>query len=98
MLNLSVETEGHRDAKDFELCTVVPVGSWVGGDLVLYELGLVLDLASCDVAAFRSADITHFNLDLQGYRASVVLHTDRDLLRAASSNRVHSDHGVMNGC
>lgn len=77
MLNISVSTHGHRDAMDKKICVVAPFGLWKGGELCLFEVGLVLKLKPGDVVIFPSCDITHFNLAFQGLRASLVLHSDR---------------------
>ena len=41
-VNINVVTRAHRDVKDETLCIVLVVGSFDGGELVLWELGLVL--------------------------------------------------------
>ena len=48
-----------------------------GGQLCLYELGLVFDSAVGDMVVFQSSKETHFNLHIRGVRASLVLHCDR---------------------
>jgi predicted 2-oxoglutarate/Fe(II)-dependent dioxygenase YbiX len=59
------------------ICMILVISDCEGGELVLYEPGLVLDLRSGDVAIFPSDDITHFNLHFRGKRASLVFHTDK---------------------
>jgi len=66
VLNINAVTKAHRDRKDYQLCLVIPVGTFEGGELCLLETGLVLDLKAGDLAVFRSSDITHFNLHFQG--------------------------------
>lgn len=77
VLNIGVSTQGHRDSKDKRICVVMPFGDWKGGELCLFEAGIVLKLHPGDVVIFRSCDITHFNLTFEGLRASLVLHTDK---------------------
>jgi hypothetical protein len=79
VINFNVSTRIHRDGKDEKICLVLPVSDddCVGGELVLYEPGVVLKLKSGDLAIFRSADISHFNLHYVGERASYVFNTDR---------------------
>ena len=43
-VNINVVTRAHRDVKDETLCVVLVVGSFDGGELVLWEQGLVLEL------------------------------------------------------
>ena len=77
VINLNVATLAHRDSGDKSLCVVMPIGDFSGGDLCLYEPGIVLSLRSGDFVAFPSFQITHFNLHYTGCRASIVLHTDK---------------------
>ena len=76
MVNINVSTKVHRDGKDLRACLVMPIGSFVGGDLALVEPGLVVPLRSGDAILFPSCDFSHFNLDYVGRRASLVCHTD----------------------
>lgn len=77
VLNFCVSTRGHRDFIDHRICVVIPYGNWTGGDICLYELGLVIALNPGDILIFKSCDITHFNLHFEGQRGSIVLHSDR---------------------
>jgi hypothetical protein len=77
VLNFCVSTSGHRDLMDKRICVVIPFGVWQGGEICLYELGLVIKLKAGDIVVFPSCDITHFNLHFSGLRGSLVLHSDR---------------------
>ena len=81
VINLNVVTAAHRDSKDESICLVLAIGDFEGGELVLYEPGLVIPLRNGDFIVFCSCDITHFNLHYKGRRASVVLHTDREMVK-----------------
>lgn len=85
-INLNIRSEAHRDLMDKNICLVVPLGNFEGGELVLVEQGLVLALSSGDVVVFRSAEATHFNLDYKGERASFVLYTDQNVATWADSH------------
>jgi hypothetical protein len=61
------------------LCVAVPYGTWDEGQLVLFELGIGLDLRPLDIVIFYSAYTTHFNMRYTGKRGSVVLNTDRTI-------------------
>jgi hypothetical protein len=76
VVNFCVSCNGHRDWIDKLLCVVIPFGDWEGGELVLYELGLVIKLKPGDILIFPSCHITHFNLHFSGLRGSLVLHSD----------------------
>ncbi|TFK62691.1 hypothetical protein BDN72DRAFT_737059, partial [Pluteus cervinus] len=62
-LNLCVATSAHKDRNDKAICAVIPFGEWTGGELCLYEPGLVFDIKPGDIFIFPSAKVTHFNLD-----------------------------------
>jgi predicted 2-oxoglutarate/Fe(II)-dependent dioxygenase YbiX len=81
VVNINVMTRGHRDGKDLEACVVMPIGDFEGGELVLAELGLVVELKNGDVIIFPSHKLTHFNLHYKGTRASFVFHTDASAIK-----------------
>ena len=81
VINLNVVTTAHRDAKDSCACLVLAIGDFEGGELVLYEPGLVIPLQNGDFVVFSSYHITHFNLHYRGRRSSIVLHTDREMVK-----------------
>lgn len=81
VININVVTAAHRDSKDDSVCLVLAIGDFEGGELVLYEPGLVIPLRNGDFVVFPSSEITHFNLHYKGRRASVVLHTDREMVK-----------------
>ncbi|EIN03316.1 hypothetical protein PUNSTDRAFT_139665 [Punctularia strigosozonata HHB-11173 SS5] len=76
VVNVAVATDGHRDSMDMDICVLAAIGDWEGGEIVFYELGVVIDLKPGDICWFRSTDITHFNLHFKGLRASFVLTND----------------------
>jgi hypothetical protein len=96
VVNLNVCTEAHRDAKDKDLCLVLAIGDFKGGALCLLEPGLVLELMSGDIAVFRSAEVTHFNLHYAGKRASLVLSSDREFQKWQASYNQWKGHAHMN--
>jgi hypothetical protein len=76
VININVATKIHRDP-DHVGCLVLVIGNeFEGGELVLYEPGIVLQLKNGDVVLFPSAKVSHLNLHYRGIRASMVLHTD----------------------
>lgn len=77
MVNCNVSTRGHRDWGDQDICMIIVISDCSGGELCLYEPGMVLKLRNGDMAVFTSADTTHFNLHFQGRRSSFVFHSDR---------------------
>lgn len=87
VINLNVSTMAHRDSKDDSICLVLPIGDFVGGNLCLYEPGLVVPLRNGDIIAFPSLHLTHFNLHYNGRRASMVLHTDREMMKWREDDR-----------
>ncbi|KLO11765.1 hypothetical protein SCHPADRAFT_941756 [Schizopora paradoxa] len=91
VLNINCATNIHRDPKDQTLCMVIPFGNFAGGELVLEELGLVLQLAHGDVVAFLSGKISHFNLHFHGQRGSLVLHSDSHLTHWNKTKQAFTD-------
>ena len=79
VININVATAAHRDSKDDSVCLVLAVGDFEGGDLVLYEPGLVFSMRNGDFIVVPSCKLTHFNLHYKGRRASIVLHTDKEM-------------------
>lgn len=77
VINLNSYTKVHRDGLDLGGCLVMAIGKFAGGELCLYEPGLVILLRSGDFVIFPSHQITHFNRPYTGQRASLVCHTDR---------------------
>ena len=92
VINLNVATAAHRDSKDERICLVLAVGDFEGGELVLYEPGLVIPLRNGDFVLFPSCDLTHFNLHYIGRRASIVLHTDREISKWHNGRNGWSDN------
>src|SRR5579872_6068218 len=80
VVNLGAETGAHNDPDDLLLCAVIPFGNWEGGELCLFQPGLVLELSPGDIAVFPSDKITHFNMPMEGLRGSIVLSTDACML------------------
>ena len=92
ILNLGVETAGHIDSMDDGLCAVIPFGNWLGGELCLSQLGLVLQLQPGDVVLFPSDQIAHFNLQMSGLRGSIVLSTDKTMRGWVEDRNMWGDH------
>jgi len=77
VINFCASTKAHRDTGDKGWCTAITFAACEGGQLCLYELGLVFDCGVGDMVVFQSSKQTHFNLHIKGIRASLVLHSDR---------------------
>jgi hypothetical protein len=94
VLNIQVCTEAHVDVNDTEVCIVVPFGQYEGGELVLHEAGLVLELKEGDILVFPSHRLTHFNLHFTGIRGSVVMHSDKEV-KSWNANRNGWDNHIV---
>ena len=94
MVNIGAQLEPHTDPKDDGLCVVIPFGSWKGGELCLYDAGIVLELEPGDVVLFPSDRITHFNLEVEGLCGSLVMATDRDIKGSWMENRNNWGHAI----
>jgi len=76
VINFCASTKAHRDSRDNGWCTTFTFASCEGGQLCLYELGLVFDCGVGDMVVFQSSEQTHFNLHIKGTHGSLVLHCD----------------------
>jgi hypothetical protein len=63
----------HRDFKDYGLSCLVPWGEYEGGDLVLVQLGMKVELRPGDAFLFRSCEIVHLIEEPKGSRGVVTL-------------------------
>ena len=78
VVNINVCTLMHQDMMDARICVVIALGDFEGGQLVLVEPGLVINLKAGEGVAFDSRRITHLNLYYKGKRMSLVLHSDKE--------------------
>lgn len=69
----------------------------MGGDLCLYQPGLMLLLCSEDAVIFHSCEVTHFNLTYTGKQASLVLHSDREGLKWVDGKMCWARNLYFNG-
>jgi len=79
VLNINAITHGHRDDKDAGSCIVIPVfllDGMIGGELVLEELGIIINFMPGDILLFKSKHISHYNLHFKGVRLSLVIQSD----------------------
>ena len=53
-INFNVATKGHKDSMDKAVCLVLAITNARGGDLVLHEPGIVVDLKNGDIIIFKS--------------------------------------------
>ena len=79
VLNIRACTKAHWDHLDAQnICVLLFLGNWKGGDLILYEPSLRFTVSRGDILMFPSAKIMHFNMHYEGLRLTLVFHTDRD--------------------
>jgi hypothetical protein len=95
VLNIQVCTEAHVDTNDDTICIVIPFGPYKGGELVLHEAGLVLELQEGDILIFPSYRLTHFNLHFTGIRGSIVLHSDKEVKSWNTNRNGWGNHMVV---
>ncbi|KAG8715030.1 hypothetical protein FRC09_016998 [Ceratobasidium sp. 395] len=83
VLNTQPLTHGHRDDTDNvdSFCLIMALGDFSGGELCLYEPGMVIELVPGAFAVIRSKRDVHFNLHFKGRRMSIVFTSDGDLKR-----------------
>jgi hypothetical protein len=90
--NIDAMSSPHYDSKDSCSCILCPFGEFEGGELVLWELGLIIKLRPFDILDFMSKNIFHFNLWYSGKRGSLVLQTD------GSNPDYHKNHNNWGQC
>jgi hypothetical protein len=68
------EGEFHRDVREspYGFSCAIACGDFEEGDLIMYELGVVLQMKPCDIILFPDSLITHKNTKVKGRRKSVV--------------------------
>jgi len=78
-----VVTPAHRDVKErvFGVSCLCPFGDWEGGNLILWELKLIITLRPGDLLFFPDALIHHSNEPVApgGHRNSVVAFTQQNM-------------------
>jgi len=67
-------TDPHKDNNDckYAFCVIVVFGDFEGGDLVLSEIGIVVEVKCGFIILLRSALLEHFNLNVLKNRFSIV--------------------------
>jgi hypothetical protein len=75
------QTNIHRDVREsqYGYSCVISCGDFTGGDLILYELGYILEVAPGDVLLFPDSLISHSNEPARGNRKSVVTFTQENM-------------------
>jgi len=75
------QTEAHRDVKEsqYGYSCVIAAGDFKGGAIVLYELGVIVDMGPGDMLLFPDALITHRNEAADGHRISIVAFTQENV-------------------
>lgn len=63
----------HLDGKDYSLSCLIPWGEFKGGNLVLVQLGLKVEIRPGDAFFFRSSHIVHQLDEVEGTRGVVTL-------------------------
>ncbi|KAG9089883.1 hypothetical protein FS749_000973 [Ceratobasidium sp. UAMH 11750] len=83
VVNIQPVTNSHRDDSDDvdSFCLVMALGEFTGGELCVYQPGLVMQFLPGTFVAIRSKRDVHFNLHYVGRRMSMVFTSDGDLKR-----------------
>ena len=80
-INYNCATEFHIDLNDNGLCTVVPVGDWEGGNLIIPHLEIKIKLVKGQVVMFRSNLLIHGNDNAKGIRFSMVFFSHKNTFK-----------------
>ena len=71
-LNYNVTTNFHFDSNDNGLSTIVLVGNWKGGWLIIPQLNIVIKLVKGQVVMLQSSILIHGNIHAEGIRFGMV--------------------------
>ena len=80
-INYNAKTPFHIDLNDNGLCTVVPVGDWKDGDLIIPHLGIKIKVVKGQVVMFRSNLLIHGNANAKGIRFSMVFFSHKNTFK-----------------
>jgi len=71
----------HKDNNDvlYAFCVIVVFGNFEGGDLILSEIGISLEIEDGYIVLLRSALLEHFNSKVKGSRWSIVFYLRKDI-------------------
>jgi len=72
VLNYNVTTNFHFDPNDNGLSTIVPVGNWKGGWLIIPQLNIVIKLVKGQVVMLQSFILIYENIHTEGIRFEIV--------------------------
>jgi hypothetical protein len=81
----------HRDIKDYGLSCLVPWGEYEGGDLVLVQLGMKMELKPGDAFFFCSCEIVHDIEEQKSFRGIVTLFSLANTFTHIDRKRKHVD-------
>jgi len=75
------QTEPHRDVKEaqYGYSCIVCCGEFTGAALILYELGIIVEMAAGDLILFPDSIITHSNEEAEGKRIFIVTFTQENI-------------------
>jgi hypothetical protein len=75
------EGDFHRDVREspFGFSCAIACGDFEDGHLIMYELGVMLQMKSCDITLFPDSLITHKTTKVKGRRKSVVAFTQANM-------------------
>ena len=85
----TVAGRAHRDDRDAGFNCVIPYGSWKGGDVLLWELRLRVELQKGQALFVRGSVITHSAWNMEGTRNSIDLFTHNNVLQIDMEKRRH---------
>jgi predicted 2-oxoglutarate/Fe(II)-dependent dioxygenase YbiX len=71
-VNYNITTKFHIDLSDEGMCVIVPVGEWEGGELIIPQLGIKINLVKGQVVMMRSSLLVHGNYIARGFRIGLV--------------------------
>ena len=71
-LNYNVTINFYFDSNDNGLSTIVPVGNWKGGWLIIPQLNIIIKLVKGQVVMLQSSILIHGNIHTEGIRFGMI--------------------------
>ncbi|KAG1837978.1 hypothetical protein DFJ58DRAFT_734075 [Suillus subalutaceus] len=93
VFNINVVTKGHRDGKDKHVCLVLPIGVFVGRELVMMETDLVVEVLQGDFIV--ASVVLHTDKAMDHWESE--RNSSQDMLAAEDDEEQEDDDGQDKG-
>ena len=80
-LNYNITTNFHFNPNNNELSTIVPVGNWEGGWLIIPQLNIVIKLVKGQVVMLQLSILIYGNIHAKGIRFGMVFFSHNNIFK-----------------